>query len=111
MNGTSDVDEVMDMIREWMDRSYTMEPNPSEVKVIRKYLLRCADVQTGGIGGIEDAAQVMGYWRRVCKRLWPKTREGELPDTEASWKQVFQDIRGEINALVQARYGGPLVLP
>lgn len=112
MNGTSDVDQIMDMIREWMDRSHTAEPNPSEVKVIRKYLLRCIDAETGGIGGIQDATNILGYWRRVCSRLWPKTpQENPQPEIEASWKRVFRDIRQEIDGLVQARYGGPLVLP
>ena len=111
MNGTSDVEHIMDMIREWMDRSYTMEPNPSEVKVIRKYLLRCVDVDTGGIGGIQDAIKVMGYWRRVCKRLWSKAQHGRPdPSTESSWKKVFQDLKEEINALVEARFGGPPVI-
>ena len=102
----------MDMIREWMERSYTLEPNPSEVKVIRKYLLRCVDVHTGGMGGIQDATNVMGYWRRVCKRLWWKAQEGSQErDIESSWKRVFQDIREEVNELVQVRFGGPLVIP
>ena len=112
MNGTSDVNQIMNMIREWMERSYTLEPNPSEVKVIRKYLLRCVDVHTGGMGGIQDATNVMGYWRNVCKRLWWKAQQGSPErDIESSWKKVFQDIREEVNELVQVRFGGPLVIP
>lgn len=117
MNGTSDIEEIMDMIGEWMDRSYLREPNANEVKVIRKYLVRCVDTETGGLGGIQDATRVLGYWRKKCMCLWPKNqRLGRQVDPaqiaiEASWKGAFRDIRGEVDALVQARFGGPLVLP
>ncbi|KAJ9118207.1 hypothetical protein QFC22_004113 [Naganishia vaughanmartiniae] len=118
MNGTSDIETIMDMIREWMDRSCHEEPNQTEVKVIRKYLLRCVDAETAGIGGIQDAARVMGYWRRRCMRVWPKAaaigsagnaRPGR--DIEASWRRAFKEVRREVDDLVQARFGGPLVLP
>lgn len=117
MNGISDVDDIMDMIGEWMDRSHLYEPNPNEVKVIRKYLIRCVDTDTGGLGGIQDATRVLGYWRKTCMRLWPKNQRigGEvdpaLTAIAASWKEAFRDVRDEVDALVQARFGGPLVLP
>jgi DNA repair protein REV1 len=117
MNGISDIEEIMNMVGEWMDRSYLHAPNPNEVKVIRKYLVRCVDTETGGLGGIQDATRVLGYWRRTCMRLWPKDQTAGGNDdpaginTEALWKRAFRDIRDEMNALVQARFGGPLVLP
>lgn len=118
MNGTSDIESIMDMIREWMDRSSHEEPNQTEVKVIRKYLLRCVDPATAGIGGIQDAARVLGYWRRRCMRIWPKAgtaRVGHVGTAdrtvEEAWRKAFKEVRRDVDALVQARFGGPLVLP
>jgi hypothetical protein len=121
MNGTSDIESIMDMIREWMDRSSHAEPNQIELKVIRKYLLRCVDPEMAGIGGIQDAARVMGYWRRRCMRIWPKAAgtmpvgdDAENPEeraVEESWRRAFKEVRREVDDLVRARFGGPLVLP
>jgi len=95
-----DLGSVLDGLSTWMDVAAEREPNPREVKVLRKYLRRCLDPASSSIGGVQDASQVLLWWEKLCKRRWP-ARNDEIA---GKWFDTLADARREVDGILEDRY-------
>lgn len=107
-----DIGSVMDGITTWMDTASGRNPHPSELKVLKKYLRRCLDPASGGIGGVQDAVRVLSWWRKVCRGKW-QTKEHKDDAEKArenAWKAAFVEVKRDTDELAIKRFGGPIAL-
>lgn len=99
-----DLDSVLEGLSSWMSVAAEREPNPREVKVLRKYLRRCLDPASSSLGGIQDAKQVLAWWERLCRKRWPAI------DSEVSikWFETLSEARREVDKILADKYADKL---
>lgn len=95
-----DVDSVLDGLTAWMDVAAEREPNPREVKVLRKYIRRCLDPASSSLGGLQDADRVLTWWERLCKQKWSAGQD----EIANKWSACLADARREMNEILGTRF-------
>lgn len=105
INKQTSLPDVLEMVTEWMQTRGGDMPIEGEVRGLRKYLLRCVEPATSSLGGVENATQVLAWWRRACKSL---TAEEVVID---AWRRTFLAAKKEVDAACRKRFGSGLRLP
>ena len=95
-----DIDSVLDGLTAWMDVAAEREPNPREVKVLRKYIRRCLDPASSSLGGLQDADRVLTWWERLCKQKWPAVQD----EIGNKWLACLADAWREMNETLGTRF-------
>ncbi len=85
-------------------------PIKKEVNVLQKYVVRCINPTTGGLGGVHDAVQVMSSWKRMMQRKWSGKARMDVEVAKA-WKAAFKEVHDAVDAAALARFGSGLILP
>jgi len=109
---TTDPEEIMSKLSEWMEVQGCEPPVKREVLVLQRYLLRCVSPASGGVGGVHDAVRALACWKHLIRERW-RTCDRESIDIEVArtWKTAFKEVHDAVDAVAIARFGGPLVVP
>jgi DNA repair protein REV1 len=109
---TTDPEEIMSKLSEWIEVQGSDPPVKREVSVLQRYLLRCVEPATGGLGGVHDAVRTLSWWKHLIKERW-RSSDGAAADVEVAkaWKIAFKEVHDAVDAVALARFGGALALP
>ncbi|KIO32567.1 hypothetical protein M407DRAFT_18608 [Tulasnella calospora MUT 4182] len=110
----SKVDDVQNMVRDWVKYRKTEGPSFAEVDRICTYLVKCA----GSDIGLENVTSIMRYWRMILREKW-RDEEGvskdEIIDVDGNtaglaWWNAFRNVKRKVDEVVKKRFGCGLAL-
>lgn len=110
----SKVDDVQNMVRDWVKYRKTEGPSFAEVDRICTYLVKCAASDIG----LENATSIMRYWRMILREKW-SDEEGSSKDeiidvdgntTGVAWWNAFRNVKQKVDEVVKKRFGCGLAL-
>lgn len=108
----SKLEDVQEMIQDWIKYRRREGPIPAEVERVSTYLVKCAATDIG----LEVATGILRFWRQALRDRWP-AEEGcsDVFDVDGSaagqaWWSAFNRTRSKVDQVVKARFGGKLGL-
>ncbi|KAG8896573.1 deoxycytidyl transferase [Tulasnella sp. 403] len=108
----SKLDDIQDMIKEWVQYRKVDGPIPAEVERISGFLVKCARSDVG----LERATAVLRYWRIVLRQKWEAEEapthviDLDMDAAGRAWWDAFRRTKRKVDEVVRGRFGCNLSL-
>lgn len=123
-------DEIMDVIKQWVEGFSEYPPHEKDVQFFAKYLVKCVDPAISVDSGLERGVAVLKWWLVLLRRkygvwehkdeddlddLWdsplPKNRNGfTSKDIGRAWWSAFRDVKSQMDRAAGKKFGGRVSL-
>ncbi len=104
------VEDVQDMITQWVKYREEQGPIPAEVQRIAGYLLKCCATDIG----LQQVTSILRWWRRLLRERWRSDeRQNDVIDVDAPgpvWWAAFAGVKRQVDKAIRPRFGTGLAL-
>jgi len=100
--------DVLETVTRWIDSCKGGPPADRDAGKVKTYLVKCLDKGTG-VGGAENAVEVLKWMRMELRARWPEDENGE-DGAGKVWWLTWRGFVGIVNELAVKRFGAPLRL-
>ncbi|KAG9010517.1 deoxycytidyl transferase [Tulasnella sp. JGI-2019a] len=99
----TEVNDVQDMLKQWIQYRLEEGPIAAEVNRMATFLVKCAETDVG----LEKVVSVMRFWRLLLRNHWPQF-ERDDEDQAASgalWWKAFRETKISVDGPIKKRFG------
>jgi len=114
IKGKSSIEDVCDLITEWIKRFAHSGPRERDVDRFKKFMLECVDgLKTkkvscdAPIDGLERVYAILACWTRLLRKIDWKEEENHI---KQKWWETLNGVRDQVNNSVKRKFGAPFTI-
>ena len=100
--------DVLETVSQWVESRGSAGPAHRDAAKVKVYLVKCMSSEAG-LGGIENAVEVLKWMRTVLLEYWEKDGQ-ETREAGKEWWTTWKEFKGELDDISVKQFGAPIKL-